>query len=394
MHVMKKIFLVMLLGSLSVLSAIAQEDDMMDEIHHSYYLCEWGLLTIEQSTAQAPIFLEITSPDDYSAVGTSFTVTGIGAGLFEGNVIVEVSGDEGVILFEGTTILQTEEIGATGDWSIDIDLGDMDGASIIFIRVYSSSPEDGSTTAYDDLRLNANAQFGLPYVEITTPYTGAGVNTSPLLVEGMAGAAFENNIVVQVRDFETGEILAEAPASIQTDELAGSGAFSVELSFEAEIGRGIEVYAYQPPVADTDVIEVSDIEFAIVSPLAQTYDRFLIVQRDDVLANAEDICNFAETEFDNTNTDMLVINDVAVLSTRSMMPLVNVSIEAAGSSNCAAPLRTRITRTGDAFAIEVYRDTTVPIACTMDLSPIPIQVSLGTLATPDFTIMVNGEAVD
>ncbi|MCA9887683.1 MAG: hypothetical protein KC546_04895 [Anaerolineae bacterium] len=367
---------------------------MMDEIHHSYYLCEWGLLTIEQSTAQAPIFLEITSPDDYSAVGTSFTVTGIGAGLFEGNVIVEVSGDEGVILFEGTTILQTEEIGATGDWSIDIDLGDMDGASIIFIRVYSSSPEDGSTTAYDDLRLNANAQFGLPYVEITTPYTGAGVNTSPLLVEGMAGAAFENNIVVQVRDFETGEILAEAPASIQTDELAGSGAFSVELSFEAEIGRGIEVYAYQPPVADTDVIEVSDIEFAIVSPLAQTYDRFLIVQRDDVLANAEDICNFAETEFDNTNTDMLVINDVAVLSTRSMMPLVNVSIEAAGSSNCAAPLRTRITRTGDAFAIEVYRDTTVPIACTMDLSPIPIQVSLGTLATPDFTIMVNGEAVD
>ena len=52
------------------------------------------------------------------------------------------------------------------------------------------------------------------------------------------------------------------------------------------------------------------------------------------------------------------------------------------------------TRSGDNFDIEVYLDTSEPVPCTADLSPIPIQVSLGTLPSPDFTVTVNGKPVE
>ncbi|MCA9884937.1 MAG: hypothetical protein KC708_18300 [Anaerolineae bacterium] len=392
---MVKRTILLVIGVLLLALPVLAQDEAMSEPQISYMICDWGLVTIEESTEQPPIFIDMTSPADYSAVeGTSFTVSGTGAGLFEGNVIVEVTAPEGDTIFQGATVLQAEELGAVGDWSIDIDLGELESNTKIFVTAYSTSPEDGSTVAYDSLYLNANSQFGLRYVDITTPYFSAGVNHSPLLIEGMAGGAFENNIIVEVRDFDSKDVLAEGPATVQTEDFAGSGPFSLELAFDAEPGQSIEVYAYQPSMADGETVEVSDIEFAIVSPLAQSYDRILVLQRSDPILGAEEMCSVAEAEFDNTNTDMLVINDVAVLSTRSMMPLVNVSIDAAGSSVCAAPLRTRVTRDGDAFTIEVYRDTTEPIPCTMDLAPIPVRVSLGTLPNPDYTITVNGQPVE
>lgn len=392
-----RILFTLLLVSLMAAGAVAQDEDTPPEPRQLYQICDWGLLTIEESTEQPPVFIEIDSPADYSAVDRTFTLSGTGAGLFEGNIIVEVSQQGGDVLVEDTTVLQAEELGAVGDWSYEVDLSDMlpeDEATQVFVRVYSESPEDGSTVAFDSLRLNANSDFGLRYVEITRPMFRAGVLNSPLLVEGMAGAAFENNIVIEVRDFETGDVLAETSATVETDEIAGSGPFSAELTFEAEPGDEIEVYAYQPPVADDEEVEVSDVEFAIVSPLAQTYERFLTIQRDDPIFGAEDVCAAAEAEFDNTNTQPLMINNVVGISTASMMPLVNVNIEAAGPSVCPLPLRTRTVREGDTFNIEIYFDATEPAACTRDLSPITQRISLGTLQTPDFSLTVNGEPVE
>ncbi|MCA9909870.1 MAG: hypothetical protein KC519_14535 [Anaerolineae bacterium] len=379
---------------IGLLPALAQESEPgMDEFRVSYLICDWGLLTVEEPMAASPIFISIDSPADYSAVqGTTFTVSGTGAGLFEGNVIVEVAAFGGDVLFEGTTVLQAPEIGAVGNWSIDVDLGALTEATQIFIRAYSTSPADGSTIAYDSLRLNANSQFGLRYVELTRPYFGQGVSTTPLLVEGMAGGAFENTIVIDVLDFATGNVLAEVPATVQTSDFAGSGPFSAELTIDAAPGTAINIYAYQPSVADGEEVNISDVEFAVVSPLAQTYDRILNIERDDPIYGAQDVCAIAEAEFNNEAINPLVINNVQALSTRSMMPLVNVSIEAAGSSVCPAPLRTRTVRDGNAFAIETYYDMTRPVACTADLAPITRRVSLGTLPNPDFTITVNGQS--
>lgn len=392
-----RFWFVLALLALAALPLIAQEDSMdeMPASRLSYQLCDWGLVVIEEALQPSPIFLTIASPADYSAVaGTTFTVSGTGAGLFEGNVIVEVSVQGGDVVFEGTTVLQAEEPGAVGDWSIEVDLGALEGPTPIFVRVYSTSPEDGSTVAFDSLRLNANAEFGLRYVDITTPHFAAGVSTSPLLVEGMAGGAFENNIVIDVRDFETGEVLAETFATIDTDELGGSGSFSAEVSLDVASGTALEVYAYQPAIADDDEVTVSAVQFIYASPLAQSYERYLMVQRADPLVGAEDVCAVAEAEFDNESINLLAINDVQILSTMSMLPTVNVSIEAAGSSNCPAPLRARTVREGDAFNIEVYYDVTEPVACTADLAPINLRVPLGTLESPDFTVSVNGEVVE
>jgi hypothetical protein len=394
-YMLKHLLIVLSLIGLTGLSTVAQSDEQPEDPRTlSYQVCDWGLITIEEPTEQPAVFLDIDSPADYSAVDSAFTVSGTGAGLFEGNVIVEVSQFGGDVLFTGAAVLQAETVEAVGSWSLDIDLGELTEATPIFIRVYSESPEDGSTVAFDSLRLNANAEFGLPYVDITTPMYGAGVPNFMMQIEGMAGAIVENNIVIEVRDFATGDVLAETFATVQTDELAGSGSFSAEVDFEAAPGTAIEIVAYQPQVADSDEIDVSDIAFAIVNPLAQTYERILNIQRDDPILGAEDLCAVAEAEFGNQTITPLAINDVTVFAAIAPTPLVNLSIQAAGSSVCPAPLRTRITNTDNAFAIEIYRDATQPVACTADLAPFTQRLSLGTLPNPDYTITVNGEVVE
>lgn len=376
-----------------VVPAFAQEASM-EEPRLSYYVCDWGLLTVEQPTEPPAVYIEIDSPAPFSAVtGAKFTVSGTGAGLFEGNVVVEATAN-GEVIFSQPTTLQSEEVGGIGTWSLEVDLGALEGATPVFISAFSQSPADGTQIAADNIDVNVNSEFGLPFVDITTPTFRAGVSTSPLLIEGTAGGAFENNIVIEVRDFQTDAVLAETPATVATDEIGGSGTFSAEVAVEAEPGTAIVIRAYQPPVEDGAEITVSDTEVAVVSPLAQTYNRFLTIYTNDPINGSEQVCTAGAAEFENENTNPLVINDVQVLSTMSMLPLVNVSIEAAGSSNCPSPLRTRTVRDGDAFSIEIYYDTTQPAACTADLAPITRRVSLGTLPNPDYTITVNGESVE
>ncbi len=392
---MFRICLAICLTLLIVTSAFAQETGETPAPEYSYIVCDWGLLTIENPTEQPAIFLTIDSPAAFSAVpGTSFTVSGTGAGMFEGNVVVEAIAN-GAVIFSAPTTLQAPDVGAPGTWSIEVDLGALEGPTLVFVRAFSPSPEDGSDLAAANIDINVNSEFSLPFVDITTPGVfAAGVNASPLLVEGMAGSVFENNLVIEVLDSASGDALSETFATVQSDAVGGRGTFSAEVTVDAIPGTAVTIRAYQPPIADGEEITVSDTEFAVINPLGQTYDRFLYIRASDPLNNPENPCSATGTEFDNTSINPLAINDVQVISTRSIMPLVNVSIDAAGSSNCPAPLRTRITRDGDAFAIETYYDASQPVACTADLAPLPQSVSLGMLPNPDYTITVNGQPVE
>lgn len=395
-----RILITLLLLAFTALGALAQDDaggnmeEDMPESALSYFVCEWGLLVAEASTEQPDIFITIDSPEAYSGVeGTSFTLSGTGAGLPEGNVAVQVTGN-GEVLFEGATVLDTEEIGGEGEWSLEVDLGELDDATPVFIEAFSTSPADGSTLAADGINLNINSEFGLSFVDITTPTYRAGVSTSPLLIEGMAGAIFENNVVIEVRDVETDDVLFETFATVETEELAGVGPFSAEVMLEVETGTAVEIIAYQPDMSGMGEVSAIDREIVVASPLAQSYDRYLYVSAADPVVGSELPCAGGELEFENENKNPLAINDVMVISTRSMTPLVNVSIEAAGSSVCPAPLRTQIIRDESTYNIEVYLDTTEPVPCTADLAPIPVRVSLGTLPDDQYTITVNGEVVE
>ena len=153
---MKKL-LILVAALLLAVPVMAQEGE--EPLPRQFYLvCDWGLLTVEEPVVLEPPFITIMAPVDYSAVGTSFTVSGEGAGLFEGNVIVEVSAyGSSDLLFSGTTTVQAEAIDAVGEWAIEVDLGVMDEAAEIYVQAYSTSPADGSTTALDGLHLNANS---------------------------------------------------------------------------------------------------------------------------------------------------------------------------------------------------------------------------------------------
>ncbi|GAB1422141.1 hypothetical protein MASR2M15_23540 [Anaerolineales bacterium] len=360
----------------------------------TYLFCDWGLLMIDESTNSPTPFLKIESPAYYSAVeGNQLMLSGTGGGLFENNIVVEVSSFEGNVLFEGTTMLNTESVGGEGTWSIDIDLGAIEPNTETYASVYSTSPADGGVSAYETVQVNMNSSYGLPYVTITQPLSGATVMSAPLVVEGMAGGAFENNIVIEIRDYETGNPIAETYATIETDEMGGSGAFRVELDIEAELGSNLEIFAYQPDMQDGDDIRAWDMSVVSVDTLAQSYDRILVIKADDPLLWTDDLCGATGAEFDHEDHAPLLINDVMVQESKSMTPLVNLSIDAAGSSLCADPIRIRVERTENQYEVEVYRDLSDSSACTDDLAPIPLIVSLGTQPNPDFTIRVNGEVV-
>ena len=391
-----RMFMALTLVVVFVSAVTAQfDEDPEDSRPLSYFVCDWGLLTVVHQPPNESLFVKITSPEAYSAVSeTAFTVSGEGAGLFEGNVIVEVRADGGDILFTGTTVLQVQEVGQPGTWSIDVDLGVLDAAKRVVVVAYSTSPEDGSTTAIDDIIVNVNSEFVPQFIEITRPSYGAEVSTYPLVIEGMAGAAFENNIVIEVKDVKTGDVLGETSATVQTDAIGGKGLFSAEVTFDAEPGTGIAIHAHQPEVAADEAVKASADAYAVAIPLARTYDRFLTIYDDDPLATSPDLCGLTAAEFDNQTITPLVINDVTYFELTSPTPVVNLKINAAGSSNCPAPIRTRTIHDGSDYMTEIYRDASQPVACTSDLAPITERISLGTLSSPDYTITVNGEPVN
>lgn len=364
------------------------------EARMAYYSCEWGLLVVEQLTEQPETFITIDSPEAYSAVeGTRFTLSGTGRALPEGNVAVDIIAN-GEIVFSRATVLQADEPGGEGDWSLEVDLGEIDSATPVYITAFATSPADGSTLAADDININVNSEFGMRFVDIIRPVFRDAVNVSPLLVEGEAGAAFENNIVIQAVSRETGDVLAETFATIETEELAGRGPFSAELMLELEPGTEFDVLAFHPPIADGEEMSVFDVEFVVANPLARSYDRMLYITATDPIMSSELYCTAAGLEFENEAIMPLTINDVMAVMTASMRPLVNVSIEAAGPSMCPAPLRTRVVRDVDTFNVDFYFDMSEQVACTMDLAPISQDFSLGTLDSPDVSIIVNGVSAE
>jgi LysM repeat protein len=94
-----------------------------------------------------------------------------------------------------------------------------------------------------------------PWNSITSPAPGATVS-SPVVVSGVARAAFENTIVVKVYN-AAGQVVGQAPASVQA-EPGQSGPYSVSVPFTippgVQNGR-IEVLDYSP--ADGHVVASS-----------------------------------------------------------------------------------------------------------------------------------------
>ena len=199
----------------------AQESETEAPAPQPYTVCDWGLLVLEESGGPVQE-IEITSPAEFSGVGNAFTVSGEGEGLFEGNIVVEVFDTEANQLFSGVATVTAPEVGGRGPWSLDIDLGALPEATRIVVNAYSTEPNEGEIIAHDAVTLSANSQFGLPYIDITSPLSGEDIAGLPLRVEGTAGALFENSFMLQVTDLDM-NILAETPVQFAAPDIGLSG---------------------------------------------------------------------------------------------------------------------------------------------------------------------------
>jgi heat shock protein HslJ len=159
--------------------------------------------SVEVSLGQTPAvesYLKIDSP----AQGTTLDVTkpvqvsGSGAGLPEGNVVVVAADQDGNVLAEQPTTLQGPDVGTGGEgtWSVELAVpasGQMPG----YLAAYSTSPKQRDFVATDHIQVTFSGEYTLegttwlldktiPGSEITAEFTPA-TGTGDAEVKGSAG---------------------------------------------------------------------------------------------------------------------------------------------------------------------------------------------------------------
>lgn len=392
MRMRANLILIALLA-LAVTGVSAQDSETSTPAPQSYTVCDWGLLVLEESGGPVQD-VEIMSPAEFSGVGTAFTVSGEGEGLFEGNVIVEVFDTEANMLFSGFATVTAEEMGGRGPWSLDVDLGAVPEATRIVVNAYSTEPSEGEIIAHDAVTLAANSAFGLPYIDITSPLSGDDIAGLPLRIEGTAGALFENSFMLQVTDFDM-NILAETPVQFAAPDIGLSGPWEAELDFTAEPGARLVINAYALSMEDGESVVASDLSIVTVDALRLPFERVLVVQVGDPILLEGEMCAATAAEFGNTAVSPVNVAAVRATESDSVPPQVTVEITGQKPSFCEMPFRVRMTKTGSAYTGEAYyADSGEGGICTRDLREFTVRVPLGTVPDSTYSLAVSGVTVD
>jgi len=70
-----------------------------------------------------PTYIDITQPVDGALIpDPTFMVEGTAAGLPENNVVVQATSNDGTVLAEVFTTVNTSELGGAGDWSVEVSI--------------------------------------------------------------------------------------------------------------------------------------------------------------------------------------------------------------------------------------------------------------------------------
>jgi len=107
-------------------------------------------------------FIEIAEPKNGTVIpGNPVTVIGIGAGLFEGNVVVQALDNNNNVLAEKATIIDSldADVGGQGPWTVQLHVTVKPGTPGK-IYAFSPSPKDGS--------VNASSQVDVLFGEVDT----------------------------------------------------------------------------------------------------------------------------------------------------------------------------------------------------------------------------------
>jgi heat shock protein HslJ len=180
--------------------------------------------------------IAITEPDQGQVVDISkpVKVQGKGAGLAEGNVVVEALDWQGNLLARVPTTLQGQDVGTGGEgaWRIALTI-EVEPGTAGRIRAYSTSPKDGSVVAEDTVEVSLGQTPAVQsYLKIDAPGQGETLDIGkPVQVSGTGAGLPEGNVVVVAVD-QDGDVLAEQPATLQGPDVdtGGEGTWSVELA--------------------------------------------------------------------------------------------------------------------------------------------------------------------
>jgi hypothetical protein len=187
--------------------------------------------------------LQINLPLPDAALNTAIPVVigGIGANLFEGNVVVRVLDNLGGILAE-----QPATLDALGNWTLNLMLSVQTGTRGT-IYAYSPSAEDGSVIVADAVNVVFGAAQPGPFVTITEPLPYTTLDPDMVILRGRGGALFEGNVVVRALD-SAGNILIELPTTVNAADVGGEGDWEISLNVPVRPGtRGtLEAYAISP----------------------------------------------------------------------------------------------------------------------------------------------------
>jgi uncharacterized lipoprotein YbaY/LysM repeat protein len=192
-------------------------------------------------------YITIDDPQPYANVGLDgeVTISGRARGLFEGNVVVRLIDDKGVVLHQEPTTMPTEEPGGEGEWSITLPV-----ESVIRGRIsaFSTSPADGSISAEAAI----DVTFGDPseedsYAVFTHPLPNTVVTDKSnfFSAAGYADGVFDESVFMILLD-EDSEIRLSMPVAIDPE----SGFWSItsrdEISSEKDQTVSLRLLASSP----------------------------------------------------------------------------------------------------------------------------------------------------
>jgi hypothetical protein len=216
--------------------------------------------------------IEIAQPGQGSTVDISqpVVVSGVGTGLFEGNVVVQAYDGQSNLLAEGATVIDSPdaETGGSGPWTVTLNLtAPTDPEGLIF--AFSNSPSDGSITASSSVEVAyVDSSISEPALVILNPDSGSVIDISqPFEVIGGGVGLFENNVVVRALD-ETGKVLVEQITITDASEPGGAGRWSVNLTVQVTAGTKGRIITFSPAV-DGNTPDATD-EAAVTYGIAPT----------------------------------------------------------------------------------------------------------------------------
>jgi heat shock protein HslJ/uncharacterized lipoprotein YbaY len=203
-------------------------------------------------------YIQIDQPIQGATLDLSspIMVSGIGRGLFEGNVMLQARDAGGNVLAEQPTSIQSPDAGTGGEgpWSAQLSVQVPPGTTGQIVA-FSTSPVDGSTTAATQVAVTYG-QAVQPYIQIDQPIQGTILDiSSSVLVSGIGRGLFEGNVVVQARD-AGGNVLAEQPTTIHSPDAGtgGEGPWAVQLSVQTQSGTTGQIVAFSTSPADGSII--------------------------------------------------------------------------------------------------------------------------------------------